>query len=362
MTGSVLLSIIVANIEEVAKLAGVSTATVSRTFRTPDLLSQKTRRHVLDVAARLNYQPRQRTANLSREFFTEEVSQAFGFLFFASDQDGSQVSEFYIPMMMAAQAEAGLHGIHLILRTASRFDVPMEMPKMFQEQSVTGMLLVGAALPKVMEAYEPFLPVSVVVDNRDAAGRHDCILSDGFGGISAVTRYLIGLGHRRIAFVQDEPTAPSFRDRQHGYLCALWDAGITPRPEWVVATPRHAVLEPYLKSLLLSEDRPTALVCANDRNAFAALTACRALGLSVPDDISVAGFDNTGASVHSHPPLTTVEVNKEQMGRLAVRQLLARIGKIRSGSVALPATNFVIPVELVKRASCAPPSIDSNRS
>ena len=336
-------------------MAGVSTATVSRTFRTPDLLSQKTRRHVLDVAARLNYQPRQRTANPGRKAITEETSQSFGFLFFASDQDGSQVSDFYIPMMMAAQAEAGCHGIHLILRTASRFDVPTEMPRIFQDQAVTGMLLVGAALPEVMEAYEPYLPISIVVDNRDAAGRHDCILSDGFEGIAVVTRYLVGLGHRRIAFVQDEPTAPSFRDRQHGYLCALWDAGIAPRPEWVVSTPRHAELGPYLKTLLMSDDRPTALVCANDRNAFAALLACRALGLSVPDDISVTGFDNTATSIHSHPPLTTVEVNKEQVGRLAVRQLLTRIGKNRSGSVALPATNFVIPVELVKRASCAPP-------
>jgi DNA-binding LacI/PurR family transcriptional regulator len=343
------------SINEVARQAGVSPATVSRTFRTPELLSHQTRRRVLHAAAELNYQPRQRVVKVEEEPIGGEAAESLGFLYFSSDQDGSQVNEFYAPVMMGAQAEAGRLGKHLILRTTSRFETPAEMPKMFREQSVAGMLLVGAALPEVLAAYDPYLSPAVLVDNRDPLGRHDCILSDGFGGMLSATQYLLELGHRRIAFIQDEPTAPSFRDRQRGYLCALWEAGIVPCQDWIVSAIRHAPLEPYLQPLLSGPESPTAIVAANDMNAFAVLSACRALGLSVPKDLSVIGFDDATFSVHSYPALTTVRVNKGQMGRLAVRQLTARIEEAREGATPLPSAIFVVPVSLVERESCAPP-------
>ncbi|BDI31618.1 LacI family transcriptional regulator [Capsulimonas corticalis] len=343
------------SINEVARQAGVSPATVSRTFRTPELLSHQTRRRVLHAAAELNYQPRQRVVKADAEPMGAETAESLGFLFFASDQDGTHVNDFYSPVMMGAQAEAGRLGRHLILRTTSRFEAPPEMPKMFREQSVAGMLLVGAALPDILAAYDSHLPPSVLVDNRDTSGRHDCILSDGFGGMLAATQHLLDLGHRRIAFIQDEPTAPSFRDRQRGYLCALWEAGLIPNPEWIVSTERRANLEPYLAPLMAEANPPTAIVAANDMNAFAVLAACRTLGLSVPKDLSVVGFDDTTFSIHSYPALTTVRVNKGQMGRLAVRQLIARIEEAREGATPLPSANFVVPVSLVERESCAPP-------
>ena len=95
------------SINEVARQAGVSPATVSRTFRTPELLSHQTRRRVLHAAAELNYQPRQRVAKVEAEPVAVDTAESLGFLFFASDQDGSQINEFYAPIMMGAQAEAG---------------------------------------------------------------------------------------------------------------------------------------------------------------------------------------------------------------------------------------------------------------
>jgi LacI family transcriptional regulator len=106
--------------------------------------------------------------------------------------------------------------------------------------------------------------------------------------------------------------------------------------------------------LKLSE-RPTAIVAANDDNAFAVLAACRSLGICVPDDMSVVGFDDISFSIHSYPPLTTMRVDKEQVGRIAIRRLLARIDEQKSETIRSPAVNVVVSTVLIKRESCAPP-------
>ena len=171
------------SIHEVAKQAGVSPATVSRTFRTPDLLSHQTRRRVLDVAARLNYVPRPHGPRSAAVGGATEVSEALGFLFFASDADSVQINEFYAAMLGGAQAEAGLWGRHLIVRAASRSERPPEMPRMYREQAVAGTLLVGAASPEVLAAFDSPVRPCVLLDNRDRDGQcHDSVMSDGFGG------------------------------------------------------------------------------------------------------------------------------------------------------------------------------------
>lgn len=341
------------SIHEVAKQAGVSPATVSRTFRTPGLLNHQTRRRVLDVAERLNYVPRVRPVRSE----PGEVSEALGFLFFASDDDSNQINEFYAPMLGGAQEEAGRQGMHLIVRTTPRYERPAEMPRMFREGAVAGTLLVGAALPDVLAAYDtPHCPC-VLLDNRSEFLNHDSILSDGFGGAMLATRHLLRLGHRRIAFLNNEPNAPSFVDRRRGYLCALWEEGIVPNPDWIVSVHRRERFEPDLLSLLSGPNAPTAVVAANDWNAFAILAACRTQGLAVPEDVSVVGFDDITFSSHSYPPLTTVRVNKEEMGRLAVRRLLSRIEEAQRGDNPAPAISLIAPISLVDRESCAPPCL-----
>jgi LacI family transcriptional regulator len=347
------------SIQDVAKEAGVSTATVSRTFSTPDLLSQQTRRRVIEVADRLNYRPRRALTvkTTAREgHAVTDTLDAFGFLYFASDAETSPINEFYAPALSGAQSEAARLGMHLIIRTAARYTHPHEVPKMFRGQAVAGALLVGAALPDVLEAYAGHLPQSVLIDNRDETGRHDCILSDGFDGVCRATDYLLKLGHRRIGFVLDEPTAPSFRDRRRGYLCALWEAGLTPDPRWIVVGDRGDDIENRLAALLTGPDRPTALLAANDTNAFAVMKVCRRLGLSIPEDLSLIGFDDIAFSIHAYPPLTTLRVDTALMGRLAVRRLHARIQESLTVGVRQEAPiHLTVPVTLVERETCCPP-------
>ncbi len=343
------------SISEVARQAGVSTATVSRTFSTPDMLSLQTRRRVMEVADRLNYRPRAHGVGSERRLVRAAKSHdCLGFLFFAAFGDEGRINEFYTPVISGAQAEAARLGMHLLIGTTPRFEAPQTMPKMFRDDAVAGMMLIGAALPEVLHRFTLSSVPTVLVDNQ--ADGADCIVSDGFGGGLAATKRLFELGHRRIAFVQNEPTAPSIQDRLRGFLCAHIEAGLPTDTalSTMICAEDAAEQEAMLIARLSASDRPTAVVAASDWNALTVLKACRAIGLAVPQDLSIVGFDDMPFSAHAASPLTTLRVDTEYMGRLAVRQLVRRIQESDTGAAPEPPVRLVVPVSLVLRESDQP--------
>jgi len=225
-----------ASIRDVAKTAGVSPATVSRTFTAPNLISAQTQQRVLEVARQLNYRPpRLRNTRLQEAGGIEErkntaaiaaiARRAIGFQFFtatSSPFDIIATNLFYAPVFAGAQAEAALLGLHLLVHTTNRHHLQAkEIPRMVEDQAIGGMLLVGTPDPEALDIFAAHVPNLVLVDNRDETSRYECILSDGFGGAFAATRYLLELGHRRIAFYLSEAGVAPFQDRLRGYLCAL---------------------------------------------------------------------------------------------------------------------------------------------
>src|SRR5579883_1478401 len=207
-------------IHEVAKAAGVSPATVSRSFRSPDLLSQQTRRRVLEAASRLDYRPRQQRSSSTQaesEHLVKPLAKdALGFLYFGLDSDANKISDFYSSVLMGAQAEAAHMGLHFVIDTWPRLRQAEGLPKMMREDAVAGMLLVGAAPREVFAQLLNTVPC-VFVDNQDTDEIYDSVMSDDFSGGFAATQYLLSLGHRKIAFLMNEPTAPSFLARRRGY-------------------------------------------------------------------------------------------------------------------------------------------------
>lgn len=346
------------SIDDVAKKAGVSTATVSRSFRSPALLSEETQQRVLDAARQLNYRPRGlriRTAVENSDIETpRKVHEAIGFQFFADrPEDTLQSNSFYAPLLMGAQDEAATLGLNLLVHTTDRHRLAREMPKMVEERAISGMLLVGAgADPETLAFFAENVPHVVLLDDYDPSGQFECITSDGFGGARQVAQYLLGLGHRRIAFFLGEENVRPFQARLHGYLSALFDAGIIPDPGLVIGgqfEDSDEVREEAIRAVLLQNDRPTALLVANDEYAFAVMRILRRIGLRIPEDISLVGFDDIAFCAHTDPPLTTVRVDKEGMGRLGVRRLYAQM---QTGSVNLLPAHNELPVSLVVRQSC----------
>jgi LacI family transcriptional regulator len=334
---------------------------VSRTFAAPDLINAQTQKRVIEIARQMNYRP-PRLRNASVSSAAKNVSprvsarDAIGFQFFTatnSPDDTLAGNTFYAPVFAGAMEEASNLGLHLLVHTTNRHGLSLEIPRMIQEQAVGGLLLVGTADPEILSTFAAHVPNIVLVDNRDETGVYESVISDGFGGAYSATRHLLDLGHRRIGFFMSEPGITTFQDRQRGYLSALFEAGIPLEHNLVLrgeATDeaRNAQLRDYLSSA----DRPTAMVTANDDASLQTLRACRSLGLTVPDDLSLVGFDDVDFSSHTSPPLTTLRVAKEQMGRLAVRRLHARLNQESASSLIELPVRHEIPVSLVVRESC----------
>ncbi len=343
------------SIREVAKQAGVSTATVSRAFNAPELISAPTHKRVLEAADRLNYRPLRARQRIAAPVETAvPTDEAFiGFQFFgASPSDLPQANAFYAPLLAGAQVAAAERGLHLLVHTTDRHQLAQQLPKMIRDQTVAGMLLVGTADPEILTAFLERVPQIVLVDHRDPTRRHDCIVSDGLGGAMAATQYLFDLGHRRIAFLRDDASAASFQDRLRGFVCAHFEAGYAVDPRLVVTTQSVDDTPSALHELLALPERPTALLAANDQLALAVMQACRTLGLSIPVDLSLIGFDDIEFSAHTWPPLTTVRVEKEELGRLAVTRLQERLRAPDNSPEAMPPVTVEVPVSLVVRQSC----------
>jgi LacI family transcriptional regulator len=176
------------------------------------------------------------------------------------------------------------------------------------------------------------------------------IASDNLHGARLATEHLLELGHRRIGFIAGRADLESARLRHEGYRLALADAGIDLDPtllgegSFSTEPARSAA-----RDLLSLPQPPTAIFAANDLSALGVLAAAAELGLEVPADLSVVGFDNVPESVMAEPPLTTVDQSIQLMGRRAVEMLLALLG-----GAEVP-QRITLPTRLVQRRSTAAP-------
>ncbi len=184
-----------------------------------------------------------------------------------------------------------------------------------------GVLLLGEPDPCVRAFIERCGRPVVLVD---ILGVPDCpvVTTDNAGGMARALAHLRALGHRDIAFA-GHPDNPSFRERRHAYFGGLADAGLAIRPEWLYLGLGHVCdVTAGVIPILKRQARPSAFLCASDHYAMGVLQAAQALGLAVPRDLSVVGFDDIDAAPLLTPPLTTVRVPKIQIGACAADLLL----------------------------------------
>jgi LacI family transcriptional regulator len=215
---------------------------------------------------------------------------------------------------------------------------------------ISGTLADGAILVTPSSIDRTFGTPVVAVDHNARSSSLPTVDSENLEGAVAATRHLLGLGHRRIGFLAGRADLASARLREDGYRQALATAGIAVDEELVrVGGYEAATATEAARELLELDARPTAIFAANDVSALQTTAVARELGLDVPRDLSVVGFDNVPESALGHPPLTTVEQPIQQMGREAVRLLLELIE-----DPARPATRVVLPTRLVVRRSSGP--------
>ncbi len=317
--------------EDIARRAGVSLATVSLVLREKPGINEETRRRVFAAARELGYRKRPiMSAGSSGDL------QQIGVLIKAREDDVVYANPFYSPILASIEAACRKRQINLLV-AAVPVDVdnhPLELPRMLVANELDAIILVGAFVDHTINQLlqRPGKPV-VLVDAYTTGAVYDAVLSDNFRGAYQAVSYLLAAGHRHIALVGTQPNAyPSIAERRRGYEQALRDYGVEQR---YFADSHLLSAEIAAATGLLLERFPqiTALFCANDMAAIETLAAARALGRRLPEELSLIGFDDIQTAAHVTPALTTMRVDKEAMGRLALQLLLNRIEEPESSSV-----------------------------
>ncbi|WP_420456033.1 LacI family DNA-binding transcriptional regulator [Rubrivirga sp.] len=333
-----------ATLKDVAARANVSFSTVSRAINEPGRVNADTRARVEEAIRHLRYTPH-RAARRLRGRSTH--AQIFGLLI--PDIE----NPFYSGIVRGVEDRAYAEGYAVILSNTNE-DLDRER---FYLDVLRQEAAAGAILPPLSDGspvpYHPDalgFPV-VCFDRRPEIDGLDTVVVDNEQGAFDAVSHLIGLGHRRIGLVVASLDLSTSRERADGYRRALREHDV-PVAEELVRTgePRKEAGQTLSLDLLQSADRPTALFAGNNVMAMGALTAAQALGLRIPDDLSVVGFDDPPWVELVTTPLTTVRQPAYEIGRTAADLLLQRVADPdRASSVV------VLPTTLVVRASCAAP-------
>jgi len=344
-------------LRDVAQAAGVSTATASRAFNRPDTVREPLRQRVRAAVDLLRYIP-----NDAARALVSQRSRVLGAIVPTID------NAIFAQGVAAIQARAEASGYSLLL-AACDYDLDRELAqaRTMVARGVEALVLVGTrhrqALRELLHEHGiPYVCQGAFAPEEDP----HCVGFDNRQAGMLVARYLLGLGHRQFGMI-----AGPWRDndraegRVAGVHTVLAEAGLVPPPRTMLAGEAPPIqtgetswlvqsayaldaARAAARTLLTRPMRPTALICGNDILALGALRECQSLGLTVPGQVSITGFDDLAFARQATPALTTIRVATSIMGEAAAEFLLA-------GLAGRPAIPKEIPFKLVIRASTGPP-------
>lgn len=324
-------------IEDVARAAGVSTMTVSRVLNNKGEIREATRQRILRVIDELGYRP----SRVARSLATNRT-YTLGVVV------PDIVNPFFAQLVSGAQTVAWQHEYHVLLcHTGEDYEREEDVLNLLEDTQVDGVLVCSARLPD--EQLIPLLAKqdAVVLLNRHLTSEHAGIIrvNDAAGAVTAV-QHLLQTGYERVGLIAGPSNSTSARERRRGFALAN-EAGSHPEntPLQVNCSPNTQSGYQATLALLQAHPEINGLFCYNDLVAVGALQACKALGRRVPQDIALVGCDDIPLAALISPSLTTLAVDKEQLGAEAIQLLIDRI----HGD--LPAADTLIEQTLVIRES-----------
>jgi LacI family transcriptional regulator len=334
-----------ATIRTVAEKAGVSVMTVSRAFNQPDTVAKDTRSKILLAAQELDFVPDQnaRATRLGR-------SGVIGLL-----TDVMAATPCSVDIIQSVEAALAHHGRSLIVGSSqTRTGGSATILRSFQSSRVEGIVF-AATFHREVDAFTALKMPGVLINCFSRIAHWPMVVPDEEEGGHAVGVHLLDCGHRRVAYLTLAPEIEATRLRLAGLARAFREAGVSLADDLIVpgqsGTGTFNQAEAFAAAMrLLADRRPTAVFCGNDEMAMQVYNAAGQLGLSIPADLSVIGFDDHRVfSEGLLPQLTTVALPYEQMGRIAADLLLQAIdGKTGAQMVRVQGP-------LIARGSCASP-------
>jgi LacI family transcriptional regulator len=339
----------VATIADVASLAGVSPMTVSRVVNGEDNVRPGTRAKVQDAIAALNYLPNQAARNLAG-------SELFRIGMLYNDPSAGYLNEFLIGLLN----KASLSHVQLVVQKCESREQEGQQVADMIAGGIDGLLLPPpfcdsqVLLKLVADTGTPAVAVS--------SGQPDAQVSavgiDDFKAAYVMTRHLLSLGHHRLGFILGDPNQKASERRLGGFRAAMGEAGLDIAEEEVLAQGLFNYRSGLdaAEFLLAQERRPTAIFASNDDMAAATVAIAHRLGLDVPSDLTVVGFDDAPLATTIWPELTTVRQPIMEMAAKAIDLLVRQLRARRNGEPA-PCEQVLMDFELVRRQSDAAPRL-----
>lgn len=328
-------------IKNVAKAAGVSISTVSRVVTGSSKVSAELMQKVQAAAASMG-------VDLSRR----NKGKVLAFIL----SNRGMLHPFHSHILVGAEAHAAQNGWSMLFFTLSYSTTArwrdLHIPRILERRDlVSGFVVAGTSSQNLLDLLDheriPFAVLGNNVIGDWSPEKHDVVWFDDIQGGMELTRYLQSLGHRDIWFVGNT-RFPWFSRRYNGYCAAMRDAGLEPRISQIDTENDQELGYLATKSLLAKQLPVTAIFAGGDPITEGVCEALRQSGLRIPQDISVAGFNDIEAA-WSHPPKTTVHVFTEQIGKSLVQMVLNRIDHRH-----LEPQQITIPTKVIKRESCHP--------
>ncbi|MDO4625694.1 MAG: HTH-type transcriptional repressor PurR [Pasteurellaceae bacterium] len=331
-----------ATIKDVAKMAGVSTTTVSHVINKTRHVAEETKQTVLEAIKHLNYSPSAVARSLK-----VNTTKSIGMIVTTSE------APYFAEIIHAVEEHCYRQGYSLFLcNTQNNPEKIKNHLDMLAKKRVDGILVMCSEYTAdSLDLLQNFgeLPM-VVMDWGPNNSNTDIIQDNSFTGGYLATKYLIENGHRKIGIICGELTKTTARTRYEGFLQALREANLPLNPDWV----QEGFFEPEdgyecMNRILALPEHPTAVFCCNDVMALGAIAVISEKGLRVPDDISIIGYDNIHASRFYAPPLTTIHQSKYRLGEQALKILFERISSKQKMRESIYLTPELVVRQSVKK-------------
>lgn len=329
------------SIHEIASIAGVSAATVSRALHNPSMVKKETLERVLKIVEQTNF-----VSNAQARSFRQQTTRTVVLLV----RDIS--NPFYLEIFKGVEEAASDAGYKVLMADARNDEARVKSYiDLVRQRQADGVIVMLGSLPFDVAAHidrsTPIVVASEALPDVDLP----TVRIDNVAAAREAVQYLIAQGHRSIAHIGGLPADYLGQERRKGYELALADAGIAIDPELIVSGDFSITAGREAASRLLDRGaRFTAIFASSDQMAIGAIGALRQQGLSVPADISVIGFDDIILAEAFEPPLTTVRQPRLEMGRKAMQLMIGRLEHQDLPSV------HEFKTRLVVRASVASPN------
>lgn len=302
--------------KDIAEKLGVSSVTVSKALNDKDGVSDELKLKIKNLASEMGYR-----YNTAARAIKEGLSYNIGVII--PERFTGLAQSFYLRVYHSISRFLENYGYYGILNILTNEDEEqLNLPRLYYEKKVDGFIILGQVSKPYIEVIEGMSLPKIFMDFYDEHANIDSVITDNFYGAYELTNYLIRSGHKNIAYVGNLQSTSSIQDRFLGYYKSLLEHGLPLRQEYIINDRDEK--GKYI-DLELPAAMPTAFVCNCDQVAYNLTHKLKSLGLALPEQCSVVGFDNDIYATLAEPNLTTVEVDVELMAKTCVESIMEKV-------------------------------------